>query len=146
MYGLAFGVMGIGYPLRAGVARRFLWWGNAPPGRGGCSRRWRDASDGQLFGFWQRSWSTAPAQVKVALGRAKVIRISCTTAADKGSHFLVNISIISDQEENHENFEANCQVIGSDGCGYWPVCSPLGSVKRISQSYAVDIPVNPTNN
>jgi hypothetical protein len=34
-----------------------------------CSRRWRDASVGLLFGNWQKLWSTAPARLTVALDK-----------------------------------------------------------------------------
>ena len=64
-------------PLRRSVLTNFAQasrqrrWSGVPPNTG-SRRRWRDASDGRLLGEWQRFWSTAPARLNLALGRAAI--------------------------------------------------------------------------
>ena len=59
-------------PLRRSVLTNFAQasrprrWSGVPPNIG-SRRRWRDASDGLLFGDWQRLWTTAPARLNLAL-------------------------------------------------------------------------------
>jgi hypothetical protein len=86
MHGLAFGVPGIEYPLMAGVAKRFLWWGmprqagevpeNVPANRGKSLLQRTDMFSGVGMTRWV--WEVAP-------DAGAMPRTACTLVISKGS-------------------------------------------------------------